>query len=100
MTSHLPAAVTEPVLRRIYNEYVEMPGLRLTEQQGRRLWGLDEQTCAQSLEYLVSAGFLVRVGLDTYKRLTDGPTSFPRPQMAKAEHRIDDRRRRAQGSQR
>lgn len=99
MASHLPAPVTEQVLRRIYNEYVEMPGLRLTQQQGRRLWGLDEQTCAQSLEYLVAAGFLVRIGLDTYARLTEGATSFPRPQMAKAEFPLsDDRRSRAQAS--
>lgn len=84
MTSHPPAVVTEQVLRRIYNEYVEMPGLQLTEPQARRLWGLDQRTCVQALEYLVAARFLVRVGANKYARLTEGAASFPRAPMAKA----------------
>src|SRR5262245_25358211 len=31
----------DDVLRRVQGEYLEMPGLRLTEAQARRLWGLD-----------------------------------------------------------
>ena len=50
-------------LRRIWDEYVEMPGLRLTCDQAKRLWHLDAQTCTSFLEGLVALGFLVR-GLD------------------------------------
>ena len=40
MTPELPRA-TEDVLRRVQGEFLEMPGLRLTEAQARRLWNLD-----------------------------------------------------------
>jgi hypothetical protein len=36
---------TEEVLRRVQGEFLEMPGLRLTEAQARRLWGLDTAAC-------------------------------------------------------
>jgi hypothetical protein len=62
-----------------------MPGLRLTRQQAQRLWGLDEETCAQSLDYLVQAGFLARTGLDTYRRVSDGAASFPRRVMLQSQ---------------
>jgi hypothetical protein len=48
------------VLARIEGEYREMPGLRLTESQARRLWNLDESTCRLALKALVDAGFLTR----------------------------------------
>ena len=84
MTSHPPAGITEQMLHRIYSEYLEMPGLGLTRQQAQRLWGLDAQTCARSLEYLVEAGFLARTPAYTYRRVTEGPTPFPQPRMAKS----------------
>jgi hypothetical protein len=45
----------ERLIRRVYSEFLEMPGLRLTRQQAQRLWGLDERTCAALLESLVDA---------------------------------------------
>ena len=45
-------------LRRVEAEYREMPGLHLTEAQMRRLWGVDELTCALLIAALVSSGFL------------------------------------------
>ena len=33
---------TDEVLRRVQGEFLEMPGLRLTGAQARRLWGLDQ----------------------------------------------------------
>ena len=94
MTLHPPAGITEQVLQRIYSEYVEMPGMRLTRQQAQRLCGLDEQTCTQVLDYLVEAGFLMRASGDTYRRLTDGRAPFPGLRMAKGLlERTDDRRR-------
>ena len=46
------------LLRRIKGEFLEMPGLRLTSAQARRLWGLAPDTCEVVLTALVTAGFL------------------------------------------
>jgi hypothetical protein len=45
-------------LTRIEAEYREMPGLRLTEQQMQRLWGLDGETCGDLVAVLVARGVL------------------------------------------
>jgi len=50
----------EELLRRVRSEFVEMPGLRLTEPQARRLWGLDQASCSMLLERLVEVRFLTR----------------------------------------
>ena len=49
---------TDPVIRRIREEFKEMPGLRLTPAQATRLWGLDDHTCRQVIDVLVAAAFL------------------------------------------
>lgn len=72
-------------LRRICGEYLEMPGLKLTPGQARRLWGLSERTCAELLGHLVESGFLVRTADGGYVRRTEG-TSPPL-----ADKRIDSR---------
>jgi hypothetical protein len=51
---------SEDVLRRVQGEFLEMPGLRLTEPQARRLWGLDAASCSAALGALVDAKFLFR----------------------------------------
>jgi hypothetical protein len=84
MTLRSPVRLTEQLLHRICSEYLEMPGLRLTPKQAQRLWGLDEETCAQSLDFLVQAKFLARIGPDTYRRLTDGAAKPPTLRMAKS----------------
>jgi hypothetical protein len=48
------------VLQRVLAEYLEMPGLKLTAPQARRLWGLDRTTCDAALAALVDARFLSR----------------------------------------
>ena len=53
-------SATEEVLRRVQGEFLEMPGLRLTEPQARRLWGLDAASCSALLGALVDAKFLSR----------------------------------------
>jgi hypothetical protein len=58
----------EEALRRVRGEYLEMPGLRLTEAQARRLWGLDETSCAALLEALVNAHFLQRARDGSFMR--------------------------------
>ena len=60
------------LLRRICAEYSEMPGLRLTRNQARRLWALDGDTCDSVLGHLVHIHFLVR-GLDgQFRRASAG----------------------------
>lgn len=77
-------AITDRILQRVYGEFLEMPGLRLTCQQAQRLWGLDEQTCRKLLEFLVDTKFLWRPGQGMYARQTDGPVGGPRSRMARA----------------
>ena len=55
-----PSRSIDEVLRRVQGEFLEMPGLRLTEPQARRLWGLDSVSCEALLDALVDAKFLFR----------------------------------------
>jgi hypothetical protein len=48
------------LLEIVRGEYLEMPGLRLTKQQARRLWALDADTCEALLSTLEGSGFLRR----------------------------------------
>ena len=50
----------QEVVSRIRGEFMEMPGLRLTPEQARRLWRLDETSCEAVLGALVDARFLAR----------------------------------------
>jgi hypothetical protein len=59
----------EEVLRRVQGEFLEMPGLRLTEAQARRLWGLDEASCGALLGALVEKKFLFRARDGTFMRI-------------------------------
>ena len=60
---------TEEVLRRVQGEFLEMPGLRLTEPQARRLWGLDAASCTALLGALVDAKFLFRTRDGAFMRV-------------------------------
>ena len=92
-------SLNQPILRRICGEYLEMPGLRLTRQQAQRLWGLDEVTCAKSLDFLVGIRFLVRTGNDSYIRRAEGPVA-PHLPMARLgrDQSVATRLRRARSS--
>jgi len=50
----------------VKGEYCEMPGLRLSKLQARRLWGLDSATCDAVLDHLELSKFLKRTAQDTY----------------------------------
>jgi hypothetical protein len=52
--------VGDAVLTRMRGEFREMPGLKLTAPQARRLWGLDAPVCDSLLHELVDMGFLRR----------------------------------------
>lgn len=76
--------VNTKLLCRIWHEYVEMPGLRLTLDQARRLWAADAHVCASALERLVDLRCLVRTPDGRYARLAEGVGDVPRLRMAKA----------------
>jgi len=58
------------LLRRIRDEFVEMPGLSLTEGQAARLWQVDPRTTADLLRRLVESRFLARTGAGRYRRMS------------------------------
>ena len=67
---HSPARVPsiEDVLQQIEAEYLEMPGLSITEAQAQRLWALDDTTCRRALGILVQRGILRRAQREEYVR--------------------------------
>ena len=56
-------------LQLIRGEYLEIPGLRLTKPQVRRLWGLDAVTCEALLGALVDVKFLKCIRNEVYVRV-------------------------------
>ena len=70
------------LLSRIRAEFLEMPGMRLTIQQGQRLFGIDRTLCQTVLDSLVGEKFLWVTADGLYGRRTEG--SIPRPHQAKA----------------
>ncbi len=64
---HHPSA--DDVLRRVQCEFLEMPGLRLTSPQARRLWGLEAVLCDALLGALVDAKFLFRTRDGAFMRV-------------------------------
>ena len=59
---------TEEVLCRIQGEFMEMPGLQLTEAQARRLWGLNAEVCSVVLHALIDARFLSQTASGAFVR--------------------------------
>lgn len=58
----------EEVVSRIAVEYIEMPDLRLTAAQVRRLWNLSADVCDRALAALVARGFLVQIRTGAFMR--------------------------------
>ncbi len=48
------------VANRVRDEFLEMPGLRLTIHQAARLWALEPSACEHVIEVLVQSAFLRR----------------------------------------
>jgi hypothetical protein len=48
--------------RCVRDEYLEMPGQRLTAAQASRLWDVEQSVGADVLDGLVEGGFLRRIG--------------------------------------
>jgi hypothetical protein len=55
-------------LRRAKAEFLEMPGLQLTEAQAARLWSFDSALCSAVLTSLVESRFLVRTRNASFAR--------------------------------
>ena len=55
-------------LRRAQAEYMEMPGLQLTEAQAARLWSFHSELCSAVLTALVESKFLVRTRKEYFTR--------------------------------
>jgi hypothetical protein len=86
MTPERPRT-TDEVLRRVKGEFLEMPGLRLTTPQARRLWGLDAALCDALLGALVDANFLFRTRDGAFMRVesaTLAKATHPRRNVAAA----------------
>ena len=64
-----PHGPNDEVLRRVQCEFLEMPGLRLTGPQARRLWGLEAAACDALLGALVDANFLFKTRDGAFMRV-------------------------------
>jgi hypothetical protein len=64
-TQHLTAA---DALLLVQSEYLEIPGLHLTEPQVERLWGIDPDTAERLLRVLVDIRFLRQTRNGAYVR--------------------------------
>jgi hypothetical protein len=79
----MPDQIHDEMLLRVKGEFLEMPGLRVTEAQARRLWGLDADSCGVVLQELVRARFLFRTRDGAFMRVEHGrslKTSSVRPE--------------------
>jgi hypothetical protein len=63
-----PGARVGEIARLINSEFDEMPGMRLTAGQVRRLWNLTDGECEQVLDHLREAGCLARDRFGRYAR--------------------------------
>ena len=68
--TRLKPAIGELIVR-VQAEYLEMPGLTLTQSQAQRLWGIDGGTCALVLTALVDRRFLRRSSKGAYLRISN-----------------------------
>ena len=48
----------DTIVRRVREEFREMPGMHLTPAQAMRLWGLELEICQRVINELVGAAFL------------------------------------------
>jgi hypothetical protein len=64
----LPDLVWQATLNRIRSEFEEMPSLRVTLHQAKRLFGVPEPASAWVLRTLTNEGFLVRTPRGEYMK--------------------------------
>jgi hypothetical protein len=76
--SDKPAEAFAIALRRAQAEFLEMPGLQLTEAQAVRLWSFDSALCSAVLTALVESRFLVRTRNASFSRACLDPRQVVR----------------------
>ena len=54
--------IDHTLLKQVYDEYIEMPGLQLTVAQASRLWDVKPERVGPALDQLVATAFLQHVG--------------------------------------
>ena len=72
----MTAPPLDDIVKRIRIEYVEMPDLRLSFAQARRLWNLPADPCELALAALVQAGFLAQMPDGSFLRRATGADRF------------------------
>jgi hypothetical protein len=55
-------------LVKMQTEWIEMPRLKITRRQARRLWNLSEDACDTAFATLIRKGFLVQAPDGAYVR--------------------------------
>jgi hypothetical protein len=65
-------SIDSELLMRIRMEFLEMPGMRLTRSQARRLWNLNQPACDHVLDTLVEQGFLKQAADGAFLRQWSG----------------------------
>lgn len=66
----------DDVLLRARGEYLEMPGLRLTQAQAQRLWGVDALAAHSVIQALVEAKFLRQAPDGAFVRADSGRARY------------------------
>ena len=72
----MDASPMQDVLTLIQMEYLEMPDLKLTLRQARRLFGVSLELCESALGTLVSVGFLMQTRDGSFLRRSETPLRF------------------------
>jgi len=62
----------EEIIMRIAMDYIEMPDLKVTARQARRLWNVPAEACDRAPAALVERGFLVQSRTGTFLRRATG----------------------------
>ena len=80
----LDSCRADDLIRRVKSEFIEMPGLRLTLLQAKRLWALPHEDCERVLQALVERRFLI-LGTDgKFSRLSEETGALPPARLANA----------------
>ena len=80
LLTNTPQSAIDQLLGRVQGEFLEMPGLRLTEAQACRLWGMETVMCSALLAALVDARFLFRTRDGAFMRIESAtPIKATRP---------------------
>ena len=74
----MPIVHVEDAAELIQMEYAEMPGLKLTFWQARRLWNLSDDLCERALAALTRSGFLTQTSDGAYIRRGPSPARIKR----------------------